>query len=240
MIGLLSGHMFFLISRRGSIHFSGAPAILFSCAVIASAAASAVAIVDHYDRRDNEESYKKMRRLLWCAAAAFLVLSAFVGIAERTDLVPYTDSRLGFLSTQSLRSLLTSSWLTERLTPHRTFIDKWSLILFFWCLAGLAALSKTGLLKNEPSPGVALFAVLFLVGPAVAAFTLQLTIALASGSITSRPLGDEALRAQIAWMHSMLLTSILMFCVVLFVAVATFLRVVGVLPSQNAGQSNAV
>ena len=73
MIGLLSGHMFFLVSKRGAIHFSGVPAMLFSAAVVACAIACVVTIVDHYDRRDNEESYRRVRRRAWLTAMVFFL-----------------------------------------------------------------------------------------------------------------------------------------------------------------------
>jgi hypothetical protein len=237
VIGLLSGHMFLMVSRHGPIHFSGIPAVLFSLSVMASAAASAVKIVDHYDRRDNEDSYKKTRQWIWYAALALLLLSGFVGCAERFGMLPYTDGRLGLLSTHSLQSLLTSSPITETLAPHRSVIQKWSLIMLLWCFAGTVALDKLGLLKNDPKPrpGVALFIFLFLVGPALAGFTLNLVLIVASGSFdSSRALSDDALRRQIAWIHSMLLTSISMLGFLCLVIAAVVLRAIGVLPSQVA------
>jgi hypothetical protein len=237
-IGLLSGHMFFLVSRAGPIHFSGVPAILFSFAVIASAAACAVAIVDHYDPRDNEESYKRVRRHLWYGAAFLLCLAGFAGFAEHAGLLPYSDGSLGLQSTRGLRSLLSSSWLSAKLAPHREAIDGWSLILFFWCFAGLAVLVKLGLLKDDghPRPRVALFTILFLIGPAIAAFTLSLVVALASGSISARPLGEDALRTQIAWLHSMLLAGISMLVVIGFLGFVIFLRLVGILPDPHTSR----
>jgi hypothetical protein len=70
VIGLLSGHMFWLVSRHGPVHFSGVPALLFCAAVMACAAAFAVSIVDHYDKRDNEDAYRRTRRWIWLAALA--------------------------------------------------------------------------------------------------------------------------------------------------------------------------
>ncbi len=237
MIGLLSGHMFLLVSKRGPIHFSGVPAVLFSLAVMASAATFAVAIVDHYDKRDNEEAYGRMRRRLWWAAAGLLCMAAVVGLAERIDLLPYTSSTLGLLSTQGLQNLLASSWLSDLLTPHRASIEKWSIILLLWCFAGTFVLQKLGLMRSHdstPRPGLAVFVILFLVGPAVTAFTLSLVATLASGSFPShQPLSDESLRAQLAWIHSMLLTAVSLLAVMGLAVVVGFLRILGVLPEPT-------
>lgn len=230
MIGLLSGHMFVLLSKRGPIHLTGAPAVLFSVAVMACAAACAVAIVDHYDKRNNEDSYKRIRRQLWWSAVGFLCLSALVGMAERTGVLPYTNSALGLLSTRRLQSLLTSSWLADSLVPHRAAIEKWSLLLLLWCFVAMLALSKLGLLRQDaPLPlGVALFIILVVIGPAIAAFTLNLVTTLCSGSHS--PLPEESLRAQLAWLQSMLLTGVSLLAFFGVLAVFTLLRAIGILP----------
>lgn len=237
LIGLLSGHMFLLISKRGPIHLSGVPAILLSLAVVASAAACAVAIVDHYDRRDNEHAYRKARRNFWYSAAGLLVLSALIGLAERTGLLPYSDGRLGLLSTTALQSQLSSGWLSAKLAPHRQSIEQWSLILFVACLAGCSICSKLGLLNNDRttrSNVVALLLIVVLVGPAVAAFALNLLMTLASGSIASgRPLAEDALRAQIAWLQTMLLGAMSLLGALGIGAIVLLLRLVGLLPSPE-------
>jgi hypothetical protein len=46
-IGVLSGHMYFLVSRGGPLHLFGLPALLFSGSVLAAAVACGSVIVDH-------------------------------------------------------------------------------------------------------------------------------------------------------------------------------------------------
>lgn len=228
MIGLLSGHMFFIVSRRGPIHFSGVPAMLFSAAVVSSAAACAVSIIDHYDKRDNEEAYRSARRRMWLAALALFCLSGVVGLAERIDLLPYTDGRLGLLSTEALRSLLASRGLDEMLAPHRAALNKWSVVLLLWFVAGMGLLKMLGLADRGAKPrlSVALFTVVFLVGPALSAFTLHLLAYFVAGAPSSRPYTDELLRARLAWMQSMLLVCVVMLVVLSVATCAIVLRAV--------------
>lgn len=243
MIGLLSGHMFFLVSRRGPIHFTGVPALMFSGAVLASAAACAVAIVDHYDKRDNEEAYSRFRRWLWWSAVGLFLVACIVGFAERTDVLPYTDGRVGFLSTASLKSLLLSKWLANKLGPHKSTLDTWALLSGIWCFAGLFIMSKLGLIKegDSPRPGVVFVLFAFFVVPALGTFTLYLIYALAAGDLPSRtPLSEEELRSQLAWMQSMLVAflSALSFSLLAIVAIA--LRAIGIGPPLGAQRSDAV
>ncbi len=233
LIGLLSGHMFFLISKAGPIHFSGLPAIVFSLAVIASSAAVAITIVDHYDRRDNEEAYKRTRRRLWWAAACFFCVALVIGLAERIGLLPFTDGSLGMLSTRKLQSLLASTWLTNKLAPYREAISFWSMIVFVWCIGGLFALSQLGLLKKDETarPGVLLIVICVFIGPAVAAFALNLIDWLASGAIPTRhPRSEDYLRAQLAWVHSMLLADICLLVLLALVVILICLQAIGIIP----------
>lgn len=242
VVGLLSGHMFFLVSRRGLVHFSGVPALLFSAAVLASAVACFVAIIDHYDKRDNESSYKRARRWLWWTAAACLFVSAAVGCGERTDLLPFTDGRVGLLSTSGLQTLLASSWLNELLAPHSAALQRWSFISIACCISGLLVLTKLGLLKRDApaGTGVALFVVVILVGPALTTFTLVVLSWLVAGEPAPPALSEEAFRSQLAWLHSMLLACLGSLALLSLIFVALVLRAMGLLPASDSKQNDAV
>lgn len=211
VIGILSGHMFFLISRGGPIHFSGIPAFLFSAAVMACAATSVLAIADHYDRRNNEASYRRARKRVWWAAAALFLVAMLVGVAERIDVLPLTDGSVGLLSTIDLQRLLASQSISMKLSPYKDALYAWSLGLGAWCILGILLLSKLKVVREgEPaSPGVALFILTVLVGPALLSFTLALGASLVTGSLPSaQAMDDDSLRAQVAWMHSMFLACV--------------------------------
>lgn len=236
LIGLLSGHMFFLMSRGGPIHFTGIPALMFSGAVLTSAAACSVAIVDHYDKRDNEDVYKRLRRRFWWSAAGFFLLACVIGFAERSDMLPYTDGRVGLMSTANLKSLLLSEWLANKLGPHKSTLDTWALLSGIWCLVGLFVISKLGLVNTgkPPHPGVTFVMCAFFLAPALGAFTLYLIYALAAGDLPSLvPLSDEEVRSRLAWMQSMLLTSLAALSLVLLAIVIIVLRSLGIIPSLS-------
>lgn len=241
-IGLLSGHMFFLISRGGPIHFTGVPALLFSGAVLASAAACAVAIVDHYDRRDNEDSYQRVRRWFWWSAAVFFLIACVIGFAERSNVLPYTDGRLGLLSTVSLKSLLLSQWLAKMLGPHKATLDTWALLSGIWCFAGCFLMSKLGLVKTgvQSHPGVLFVTLVFFVAPALSTFTLYLIYSLAAGDFPSHlSLSDEEVRSRLAWMQSMLLTCLAVLSLLLMGIVSIVLRALGIIPPLGGHPSGA-
>jgi hypothetical protein len=242
VIGILSGHMFFLISRGGPVHFSGVPAFLFSAAVMACAATSVLAIVDHYDRRNNEASYKRLRKRLWLVAAALLLLAMLVGLAERTDALPLTDGSLGLLSTLDLQNLLASQSLSSALGPHKDALYGWSVGLGAWCVLGVLLLSKLKLIREgEPArPGIALFMLVALVGPALFSFTLALGASLVTGSMPSaRPMVDDAIRAQVAWMHSMFLACVSLSAFWLLSVTGFVAKAAGVLPEPKHREHDA-
>lgn len=229
LIGMLSGHMYFLISRGGPIHFSGIPALLFSMAVLAGAAACSVAIVDHHDRRDNEESYRRARRVLWWSALAGLGLALLVAAAETFSLLPYTAGDMGMLSVSDLKALLQSDWLSRVLSPHREALSYWLFVTSFGALVGLTLLKKLGLL-NEYQPRLVpvLMAALLLVTPALL-LTLGLIQSLVSGSAAASAANDEDARAQLAWTQSMLLMCMGFTSLGLLAVVIVFLRLTGLM-----------
>jgi MFS family permease len=222
LIGLLSGHMYFLISRGGPIHFSGIPALLFSMAVLAGAAACSVAIVDHHDRRDNEKSYRRARRVLWWSALAGLGLALLVAAAETFSLLPYTTGNMGMLSVSDLKALLKSDWLSRVLAPHREAFSYWHFVTLFGALFGIALLKKLGFLnEHQPRLVPALITTLLMLAPALL-LALGLVQSLVSGSAAASAANDEVARAQLAWIQSMLLmcigfTSLGLLAVVIFV-----------------------
>jgi len=79
-IGFLSGHLFFLVSRGGPAHFSGLPALIFAGAVLACAVACMTMVVDHYDRRDNEAAYRRLKKQLWWGAGALFLVAILVAV----------------------------------------------------------------------------------------------------------------------------------------------------------------
>ncbi len=130
-IGLLFGHMFLLVSRRGPIHFSGVAALLFSAAVLTMALVLAAYVVDHYDTRDNEEVYQQVRAWLWRVAISLLVLAWMVGC---TTSMLQSDARtfVGLVETENVAGFLKSSWIAERLAPIHGSFPKWFFLSLCW------------------------------------------------------------------------------------------------------------
>lgn len=233
LIGVLSGHMFFFVGVP--LHFSGIPALVFSLAALASAAACSVAIVDHHDRRDNELSYQRARRHLWWVALWLWVLAAAVGMSEELGLLPYTDGRVGLLTTQRLHDLLASETLQRFLLTHP--IGRWCAITVGWCVAGLFLLHKAGRLHAENArrdAGVWLIALMAMIIPALASCSLLMLDLLAPGEITGWQAHEEEFRSTQAWLLSGLLTcvSATLLCIALFIIVV--LQQLGVLPLPDA------
>lgn len=229
-IGLLSGHMYFLVSRGGPLHFAGLAAFVFSAAVLASAAACVITIADHYDRRDNEASYVRMRRRLWWAAAAFFVLACAVGLAQGTGLLRSTGRWAGLLPAAQLAELLTSPWLARLLEPHVPALRVWLGGTTLWFAGGSLVLRWLGVsrLGRERSPVVASVAACAVLLPVLVVFTLNLVVDLAAGAFAARGAPSSgAVPAQMAWMHSMLvacLGAIFMLLAVAAVGAGRWLR----------------
>lgn len=219
LIGVLSGHMFFLISRGGPIHFAGIPALVFCCAVLAGVAATITPILDHYDRRNNEAAYKVLRRWFWWAALGLVVAA----IASRCSPLAGIGQDTALLSPERLGKLLVAQWLDRWLRPWGDGL-MWGM-----GLSGAAALVNLGLGKlagvnwRDPSP-TSVFAWLNLlcVLAFVLCFFMMLLRSLTIGEFSQATQGREALSAQIAWMHSMLLAS---GAVLAFAALAFLIRI---------------
>lgn len=202
LIGVLSGHMYFLVSKRGPIHFSGVPALIFCAAVLAAATALMVTIVDHYDRRDNEEAYLRVRRWLWYGAGALLVASLFGGCAG----IPLKGEAVALVTPQRLLWLSKVEWIARILNPLKDTLERWTLLSFIWLMAvGLfMRLIGVGKKGEQPSAGLGLFLMVFVFLPVLSTFSLALLRRVVNGEFGKEVAGD-ALGASIAWSYSMLL-----------------------------------
>lgn len=249
MIGLLSGHMFFLVSRAGPAHFSGVPALIFSAAVLASAVALASGIVDHYDRRNNEHVYWRVKKALWLLAGTLLLVCIAVAGLEHASLLPWTDGGLGLLSAPELQALLASDAVARVLGPHRESLFGWFGATFAWFIVGILVCKKAGWLtddqaKIQRNPGRHFTLLLLLILPALISFTLALLAELSVvDTARARGLTDDRVRAQVAWMHSMFVASLGGLLFVLSIPLIAVLRMIGLIPSMQdeiklAGPSN--
>lgn len=238
-IGMVSGHMFFLVSRRAPAHFSGLPALIFAGAVLASAAACACKFIDHYDQRDNEEQYRRAKKILWCGAGVLFLLAVLVGVAERNSLLPYTDGRWGLLGPDRLRMLLASTWLAGKLQPHAEQLHAWSFVAVAWFAGAGLLLKRMGVMDGRPGHvtrnGITL-AVLLL--PALTTITLGLLADLSAGDVARKAgLAEDQVRAQVAWVLSMLVVCAAAWAMVSAMFVLVVLRGLGVLPSLQEEQA---
>jgi len=48
------------VRGSGSVELTGMPLLFFCVALVSSAINAALTVIDHYDKRDNEKSYKQM------------------------------------------------------------------------------------------------------------------------------------------------------------------------------------
>ena len=69
-VQLMTGYTY-ILSKRGGILLHGMPSLMVVLTVIALCAAELLTIVDHYDKRQNEEFYKNAKSLLLKSAAFF-------------------------------------------------------------------------------------------------------------------------------------------------------------------------
>lgn len=232
LIGILSGHMFFLLGLP--LHFSGVPALVFSLAVLASAAACSVTIVDHHDKRDNERTYRRAHRVCWAAAAGFFVLAIAIGAAEQAGLLPFTDGRVGLMSTHRLHGLLASEALRSFLLVHP--FGQWCGISAAWCVVGVYVFNKMGWLHAETArrdPGALLIVLMSMIIPALATFSLWMLALLAPGEVTGWQAHEEEFRADQAWLLSGLLAGVSATAVCVAVFAVIVLQQLGMLPAPK-------
>lgn len=253
LVGFLSGHMFFLVSRRGPLHFAGVPALLFSAAVLVSAAALASTILDHYDRRDNERAYRRAKRMLWGAAGIFFLLSVLVAMAEWRSLLPWTDGSVGLLSSTSVRALLTSEALASALRPHRSWLSSCFVATTIWFMVGTAVSEKVGWLSRDQAVSLELgqrhplrtaLVLSVLVLPGLTCFLFVLLTEISWGELFLQPAATEhQVRSRVAWAHSMLIGCVGALLFVLSAVITFVLRHLRVIPSLSeelARKSRAV
>ncbi|MGE0332661.1 MAG: hypothetical protein AB7P37_18440 [Ramlibacter sp.] len=219
LIGIVSGHMFFMISRAGPIHFAGIPALVFCCAVLAGAVAIILPILDHYDRRDNEAAYRDLRRWLWWAALSLVA----VAMVSRCSPLAGGGQDAALLPPERLQKLLVSDRLDRLLRPWG------SDLMLVMGLSSLAAVVNMGLARlvrtdwrSLPPTSVFLWLNMLFVMIFTSSFFLMVLRSLAIGEFSQASGGGEALSFQIAWMHSLLLAS---GAVVVFIMLALAIKV---------------
>lgn len=208
-IGLVSGHMFILLSRRGPWHFSGLAAVLFCCAVLLSSALCALQVIDHYDRRDNEASYKAMRRRLLWGAFILFVLTLILSCSGSLGATRVPDGFIGWMDTTSLVHGIKSPRLVRYLSPMAASLNGWLLGTTIWLLVvGMVGkLLFKGTLPVLP-PFAALGVLYFVFAPLLAAFTLNLLWYVATGDVAGRDLSEPSVRPRVALALSMLIACV--------------------------------
>ncbi|WP_431261690.1 hypothetical protein ACQ859_15440 [Roseateles chitinivorans] len=72
-LGLVSGHVFILLGRTALVHLKGWGAISFSAGLLPACVALLLPWFDHWDRRDNETSYARLKRCCWILAGVAMV-----------------------------------------------------------------------------------------------------------------------------------------------------------------------
>ena len=188
LVGLMSGHMYFVIGKGSALHFSGVAALVFCAAVLASAAACAIDILDHHDRRDNEAVYDRWRGRLWWAAVGAFGLACAIGLARHFALLDAELTPGGLLPASLLQRLLVSQTVAAWLAPHAGLLRQAALWSTLVCVASIGLLKLSGRLKQDgqahPVLGLAL---LLLLAAPLGAFTLMLV-----GDLAAAPIGSHA------------------------------------------------
>ncbi len=75
LLGLLTDDLYLPVKVGPGIHLDGTPALLMCIAFICAAGVLLSAVVDHYDKRDNERHYRLFARLGSLAGWTFFGLS---------------------------------------------------------------------------------------------------------------------------------------------------------------------
>ncbi len=232
VIGVLSGHMFFLVSRGGPLHFFGLPALFFSLCVLAGAAACASVVVDHYDRRDNEDAYRRVRLALWWTAAGFLGCAMLVGLGEKLSLLPSTDGGVGLLSARQLRQLLHVEWLARVVQPHIESVRASFVYTTGWSFLAGAVAQQLGWLgpdRKEPVRTALVGGAVLL--PVLSAFTLNLLTDAVLGRVAQdAKLMEDEIKATVAWTHSLLVGALAVWAFVALGTVVALLRWLKIVP----------
>ena len=81
-IGMLNDDMYFPLKWRPGVHLHGEPACLMYAAILCAAANLISEVLDHYDVRDNERSYRVFaigsQIAGWCFFGLALILERYV------------------------------------------------------------------------------------------------------------------------------------------------------------------
>jgi hypothetical protein len=210
MIGLFSGHMFLMISKKGPIQFSGVPAFIFCVAVLLSAVGMSVAIFDHYDKRNNEKTYAAIKcGFFWCAAIVF-VAAIVVGLLERAGQLPWSDGNLGLLSVQQLHHPPGIQAVSKLLLPYKEVFSKVGWISFA-CLLIIGLLMK--FLKAEENNtqsdwGWLIMPILMLATGSFVLYLLATHASWVENTLPGLKMSAPTARHKLAWVYSMLISSL--------------------------------
>lgn len=102
-IGSLAFGVIYIPSKHGGLVFAGVPTMLLAAAAAMLAMSALSVIVDHHDRRNNEASYSRLRRISLICVAVFalaaIVAQASMAIVGARSLPDYR----GFAHDQALR-----------------------------------------------------------------------------------------------------------------------------------------
>ncbi len=240
MIGLLSGHMFFMVSRRGMIHFEGLAAMFFCAAVVLAVFLCVLPIIDHYDRRNNEVAYKRMRKAM--AWAAVMVLATALTLGYMSSLNNQVWAR-GLLDGMSLADVGRIRWLAEHLGPLREQLRLWvvaSLMWFMFCaVIGKGWLSGDGVETSAAKhPLLALVLIHVVVTPTLVAFGLNLLHDIATGELANSVKNPDELPKRLAWVYSMFVAVLGAGLLLAFVTLMALLRAAGLIAGPEEAASN--
>jgi hypothetical protein len=227
LIGLLSGHLF-IWALAVLLHMTGPAAWLLSLAVLVSAAACSVSLVDHIDKRDNEHRYRQARRQLWRAAGALALASLLIHGATTFDLLPPMAADLGLVSPARLQAALQQPALQHWMAQHHDGIHTWWWVTGLWALMGGIVFHKLGLLTNDASDaragGTTLIYFMSFVVPALATFSLYLADSLVMGHVAEHADSAHELQVNTVWTLTLLVTTLGSLGFVLVATVIGFLR----------------
>lgn len=205
-VGLLSGHMFILLSRGGPMHFAGVAAAVFCVAVLLCSAFCVLQVIDHYDRRDNEASYKTVRRRLLWGALVLFVLTLFISCSRGVWTTQTPDGFVGWMSTASMIEGIKSPWLISKVSPMASSLNRWFVGIAIWSLA--VGIVVKVLFKRSPHvvpPWVVLGILYFVFAPLLAAFTVNYLLYVVTGDVVGGDLSTPAVRSKIAFAMSVLI-----------------------------------
>jgi hypothetical protein len=218
--------MWVLITSGGPIHFSGIAAVLFSIAVLAIAAVLVAHIVDHYDRRDVEESYAVVRRNLWWVAGGAFVLAWVTGCTSSV-IAPGRVTFVGLIRTEDLAGFLESAAVTQTLRPIEGSMVRWLWMSVAW-FVGVSLVLRAFKFRENPPPAVAVLYCYLVLLPLLATITLLLMWHVASGELLADTDSSELRRATVAWASTLLVACAGLWWLVIVATIGLVLKAAGV------------